>query len=433
MKTTAQAPKNGKVKLQITATPEEVSRAFQRATLALAQQNKLTPKPSLEETIAELEEKVGKAQYGAFLDYFVPNFLVPFAISQENINATLAPQVTVESPVIAGRELCLSATITLMPIYELSSYDPVRVVLPRASASEEEIDAQFLQLAQSNATFEKTNGHLVQREDHIAIALAAVDAQGDLLPRLTADNRFYTVGEGFMPAGFDEQLLGMSLGESKTFGLAVPDLSAEDSETPTDATITVTVREINRRVIPAITDVWIAKNFPGIKTVPELREFIRSELLRAKTHELESMKTSAAAAELAKRFEGSIADEFYEFTRAEIMARFQQQLQQQGLTMQRYLQQQGIDERQFDMNTMLQIREVLVQGFSLDALARHLKLELDDEDIAETYRRMAPGYEREARAEFEGSGRLYLVRQAALRTKANTWLAQTAEVEYVEQ
>ena len=143
------------------------------------------------------------------------------------------------------------------------------------------------------------------------------------------------------------------------------------------------------------------------------------------------MKTFACASEFAKRFKGSIPDELYEITREEIMDNIQQSLQARGKTIKDMINEQGGGEQQFSMELMLQTREVLTQSFTLDALARHLKLEVTDEDIAEVFRVMAPGYEQQARMEFELTGRMYQIAEGAMRNKANKWLVETAEVEYL--
>ena len=42
---------------------------------------------------------------------------------------------------------------------------------------------------------------------------------------------------------------------------------------------------------------------------------------------------------------------------------------------------QGMDKQQFNMMLMLQVREMLVQGFVLDAWARHYGLEATEDDV----------------------------------------------------
>jgi trigger factor len=227
----------------------------------------------------------------------------------------------------------------------------------------------------------------------------------------------------------------MDIGETKTFDVTSVNFNRSDFNDPEKTetfTFTVTILEIQKRVIPAITDEWVEKNIPGASTVPELREEIREQGLSQRERELDNMKTFLAASEFARRFKGSIPDELYELTRDDILRNLQQNVQAQGKTMQEFIDEQGGGEQQFSMQLMLQTREVLTQGFSLDALARHLKFETTDEDIKETFRIMAPGHEREAQMEFELTGRMYQIYEAALRNKANKWLVDNAEIEYMD-
>jgi FKBP-type peptidyl-prolyl cis-trans isomerase (trigger factor) len=186
------------------------------------------------------------------------------------------------------------------------------------------------------------------------------------------------------------------------------------------------------RSIPAVTDEWVAENIPGVSTVPELREEIRKQGLAYRERELTGMKTFLAASEFAKRLTATIPDELYELTRDGIVQSLQQNLRAQGKTIQDFINEQGGGEQQFSMQLMMQTREVLTQGLSLDALARHLKMEVSDEDIKEAFRSIAPGHEKEARMEFELTGRMYQINEGTLRSKANGWLVETAEIEYVD-
>ena len=55
-------------------------------------------------------------------------------------------------------------------------------------------------------------------------------------------------------------------------------------------------------------------------------------------------------------------------------------LAQQGIPFEQFVEAQGGDQ-QFGMMLMIQARQMLVQGYALDAVFRHEKMTLDDEDI----------------------------------------------------
>ena len=425
---------DGKIELQITAPVNKVQEAIKFIDFQLAIQNGVDIR-SVENLTEAVKEKVGEAYYKSFMDFQIMIFLAPFAVSQEKIAIIGPPRVeSMGKSVELGREFSFRAIVIPKPIYEMTDFSPVKIQIPRASVSEAEIDEQMLKIAESYITYEKEENRPLRDGDDLLFAMKTVDSLGKEIPNLTAERRAYTIGQNYLPGGFDEQLIGMEVGQTKTFDITAKEFSrnfAEGSEETETYTFTITLEEIQRRIIPAITDTWVKKNIPGCSTVPELREEVRKQGLEFKEREFAGMKSFAAASEFAKRFKGSIPDELYELTREEIISNLQQNLKAQGKTLQEVIKEQPGGEQQFSMELMLQTREVLIQSFTLDALARHLKLEITDADINETFHAMAPNYEQQARMEFEMTGRMYQIEEAALRNKANKWLVETAEIEYL--
>jgi trigger factor len=425
---------DGRIELHVTASANEVREAIRFINIQLAIQSGIAPQ-SPEDLTAVVKERVGEALYTSLVNSQVMQFLSPFAVTQEKLAIIGPPKVlTTGITITPDKELDFTIEVIPKPSYEIDDFSPVKIRIPRAKVAEHEIDQQLVMIAERHATFEKEDDHPVRDGDNVMLSLATVDEAGEEIKSLTVDKRLYTVGQGFLPEAFDENLIGAEVGESKTFDISSRDFGQSDTndlKMPKTFTFTVTVLEQQQRVIPAITDSWVANNVPGVSTVPELREEIRKQGLAHRERELATMKAILTALEFAKRLKGSIPDEFYELTREEIMRNLQHNLTSQGKSMQEFIQEQG-GEQQFSMQLTTQARDVLRQSFSLDTLARHLALELADEDIEATFRLMAPGHEREARMEFEITGRMYQIHEGALRNKANAWLVETAEIEYVD-
>ena len=86
------------------------------------------------------------------------------------------------------------------------------------------------------------------------------------------------------------------------------------------------------------------------------------------------------------------------------------------------------------MMLMMQIREVLVQGFALDAVFRHENLSLNDDDILAACSAMNPGADpRQTRQQFEQSGRGFALRETAERMKANRFALDQATVHVADE
>jgi FKBP-type peptidyl-prolyl cis-trans isomerase (trigger factor) len=182
------------------------------------------------------------------------------------------------------------------------------------------------------------------------------------------------------------------------------------------------------KAVPKITDAWIAEKASNIGTLERFRQLLREEGEARKKRELGNIKSLLAVTELAKRFEGAIPDELFMYTYRDMMNDLEAGLQKNGSTLKQYIEQQGEDEKSFQMQMMMQAREVMTQGLSLDALARHKGFVVEDADLEAVYELMAPGHASEVREQYEKTGKMYFIRENALRNKTNRWLVETAEV-----
>ena len=436
----AQSTRNdGKIQLDITVPALLIGEARKGAALVLSEQNQIDLNEMHEKDDASIIntviEKAGEPQFQAFLNHYTMTALAPFAVSQQKLEIVMDPQISSSEQVVEGRDFHFVAIVTPKPIYELVSYDPVTVKVPRFEVAEIEIDQQLYYIAESCAEYVEDENAEIGTNSEVAFAIETTDVDGKPVKMLTAERRVYRLGEGYLSEEFDKNLLGLKVHDVKTFDFDIPDFKPDDSADATmpmvTVTTTVTIKQVMKRVIPAITDAWVQANIPDSKDVDGLRETIRAKGTAYKAQQQEKAKLYAVPAELAKRFEGTIDDELYEFTARNLRARIQEDLRQQGISLEDFLKQQHLDEQSFAMQIMLQTRETLRQGFALDALARHLKLTVTDKDIENTLEAIAPDNKEEARMRFEGSGHIYLLTEAALRDKANKWLCDTATFEYV--
>lgn len=107
-----------------------------------------------------------------------------------------------------------------------------------------------------------------------------------------------------------------------------------------------------------------------------------------------------AVGQLTRRFEGRIADEIYEATRDQLMQNLRMELQQAGMTWEPSSWPKNGGEQQFGMMLMMQTREVLVQGFCLDAVYRHEHMTLTDKDLEDAW----PGHESPGQSQDDAPG-----------------------------
>lgn len=430
MKVTQKKINDGKLLLTAQASAKEVDSAFESARLLFAQQSGFSPMPN--KTLDQIaEEALGIKDLDAVVAPQVINHLMPFALEKNDTVPAYPPKPSYQKAPARGQDFSFTLDVVLKPEYELPSYEPISIKIPVFQIDEREIDARIAQMAESYAEFVTDEPRPIRENDAVLIAMEASDENDEPIPALVTEARTYLMNANLMPPEFDENLMGMNVGETKSFAIAGPSRNEGGKEVKQEIKCKITVKEIQKKVVPAVTDEWVSKNFPLFMNLTMMKNAMRSELESARKFEYDQYVRQLASAELATRFEGKIADEMYEAMRDSLLENLQMQLNQQGMSMEDFLAQNG-GEQQFNMMLMMQTRQTLVEGYSLDALFRHEKLSIDDDDLFDAARLMDPQNPQQVKDRMLESGFGYALRENARRIKAGKWLVEHANVE-VEQ
>ncbi len=315
-----------------------------------------------------------------------------------------------------------TVTFSLRQSVELNSYEPVEIEMPPAEVTEGEIDAQIEMLMGYHATFEEVD-RPVQNDDYVTATVK--DIKG--ATRFAGENRMFVVGSENFPTEVNEGLVGMKKDESKEISWT---LMGEDAE---EITIEVTINNVKERKLPELTDEFVSENF-GFDTIAAMREGVKEELEGDKTSKLPGLKENRAVAALSERLELEKVDEDYEQSVfSELGQTFLQNLSSRGMTLDVWLQASGLTSEAFIADLHRQANDVARESLALDALARHLEIEVTDEDVDKEF--VDAGIEdvEASKAQFVADGRMPAVRDSIRRSKAVDWLVENAKVTEVDE
>lgn len=420
-----------KIDYFVTVGPDEVGAAIDKAIEIIAKTSYIyLPEDQDGEQI--IRKAMGDQQADFLIKNHVMGRLSPYVINDEaDLNLAFEPQCTSSEMPKRGEDFEFVIHALLKPKYTLTSFDPVEVTVPRYRVPEEAIDRQIEQLAQMNTSYKKTDdkGEPVELGQHILIDMETTK-NGEKIGGLTGEGRLLEMSYDFMPKDFIDHLLGMKVGETREFDFEGPREGATSIDDTETFHTKVTVTEFQKQIVPKISNAWIEVNLPDAGTVEGLRAQIREQLEGAAEQQSNSDLSAMVDAALAERFDGKISDEIYESAAGGIYQQTRQSLQQQGKTLEQFMQETGMSQEQVNMQVMLQARDMIRQGFALDKLYDELIGELTDEDLEEAYHAFAPGHEEEAKQQFAESGRDYAVREVAKRLKAHKYLVEHATINY---
>ena len=423
MKTQIEALQDNQVKLTVTVEAADVDARINKTYKDFAKKYRFpgfrpgkAPRPIIDNAL-------GAQAVVATVTEELVNETYPLAVDAEDLFVVGRPEFTDEDLIVKEHEdLVYDAVVSVSPEFELSSYEPVEVKLPAEEATQKEIDDQLEQLREYYYDFKDAPANTkVKDGSFLDMNVKATDAEGAEIESLSAEGRIYEIGKGIFPAAFDAEIMGLKKGESKQFTV---DMAAEPSmmgqglgDKAGEVSFDVTVNVLKKKILPEVDEKFATETL-GFKSLEDLMDNVKTSISNQKKDMLPRLKETECLYALQERLEGEVPDNIVEEEERMLLQSFFQQLQQQGLTFDFYLQSQGLTSDQFKEDIKKQARDVATQDAALDAWARHADYTITDEEISEEFVKSGAKDPEAMEAEWRENGQLHTLRRSIKRTRA---------------
>lgn len=423
MKTQIEALQDNQVKLTVTVEAADVDARINKTYKDFAKKYRFpgfrpgkAPRPIIDNAL-------GAQAVVATVTEELVNETYPLAVDAEDLFVVGRPEFTDEDLIVKEHEdLVYDVVVSVSPEFELSSYEPVEVKLPAEEATQKEIDDQLEQLREYYYDFKDAPANTkVKDGSFLDMNVKATDAEGAEIESLSAEGRIYEIGKGIFPAAFDAEIMGLKKGESKQFTV---DMAAEPSmmgqglgDKAGEVSFDVTVNVLKKKILPEVDEKFATETL-GFKSLEDLMDNVKTSISNQKKDMLPRLKEAECLYALQERLEGEVPDNIVEEEERMLLQSFFQQLQQQGLTFDFYLQSQGLTSDQFKEDIKKQARDVATQDAALDAWARHADYTITDEEISEEFVKSGAKDPEAMEAEWRENGQLHTLRRSIKRTRA---------------
>ena len=200
--------------------------------------------------------KVIEKQYGegVFLDY-----ALEIAFSEEyndfldknlDIEPIAQPDVKIEKFEKEG--IVLVATAPLMPEVKLGAYTGLTVEKGKEKVKKSDIEEELKKIAERQARFVETDEEAKLGDYATIDFVGSVD--GEIFDGGTAQGYRLELGSHSFIDTFEDQIVGMKVGDEKDVNVTFPENYHEKSLAGKPAVFKVTVQKIERKEIPEIND-----------------------------------------------------------------------------------------------------------------------------------------------------------------------------------
>ena len=380
-------------KLTIEVPTEELDKAIEKA-YQKQKQNITVPGFRKGKVPRQMVEKM----YGREVFYEdAANEMIPDAYEkaydecEENIVSS--PKVEVVQ-IESGKPFIFTATVALKPDVLLGTYKGVEVDKTDATVSDDEIDKEIEKERERNARSISVTDRAVKSGDDTVI-----DFEGFMDEKAfeggKGENYPLTIGSGSFIPGFEDQLIGKSIGEDVEVNISFPEDYQASELAGKPALFKVSIKEIKEKELPALDDEF-AGEVSEFDTLAEYREDVKKKLSEKREKDAKNAKEEAVVEAIIEASTMEIPDAMVETQQRQMLDEFAQNLQSQGLSIEQYFQFTGMDAQKMAEQVKPQAMKRIQSRLVLEAIAAQEKIEAAEEDFEEEVKKMASMYQMEA-------------------------------------
>ena len=339
--------------------------------------------------------KMIESMYGAHVFYedgleeIFPE-VYEFAVVKQDVKAVGRPSLT-DMDINEENIVTITLTTDIYPEVTLGDYKGLEVEKAEATVSDEQVDSELNRMAQ-NVSSTETVERAAEMGDTANIDFEGFD-NGVAFAGGKGENFDLKLGSGSFVPGFEEQVVGMNVGEEKDIDITFPeDYHAELAGKA--VVFHVKLNKVTVTNIPALDDEF-AKDVSEFETLEELKADIRAKALEKAQKQIDSAFEQACVDKAAENTTVDMPKSLVELELDSQMERFGYQLQMSGYSMDQYAKMMG-----GDLSTMRNAFRPAAekQAKANVTLAKIVEVEgitVTDEDINAEYEAMAKQYEME--------------------------------------
>ena len=287
----------------------------------------------------------------------------------------------------------LTLSTEVYPEVTLGEYKGIEVAKAEATVTDEQVEAELNQMAQNVAATENVEDRAAANGD-----IANIDFEGFVdgvaFDGGKGENFDLTLGSGQFIPGFEEQVVGMTIGEQKDVNVTFPaDYNAEELAGKA-AVFQVKLNKLSVKNVPAIDD-ELAKDVSEFDTLEELKADIREKKLEQAQKEIDRAYENAVVEAVAAAATVEVPNALVELELDNQMNDFAYRLQMSGMSVEQYAKMMG-----GDLNTMRSAFKPMAEKQALTSLviAKVAEVEaitVSDEELEAEFAEMAKAYELE--------------------------------------
>ena len=206
-------------------------------------------------------------------------------VSERGYKLAADPKVTmpteqeaVEKLISGQSDLDYTMAVEIVPPIELTDFKTIKLTKLTSEVTDAEVDEALARITEQNKPYSaKPEGEKAAKDDRVVISFAGT-IDGAPFEGGSADDSVVLIGSNTFIPGFEDQLIGIGVGETRTLKVTFPQHYGKETLAGKDAEFVVTAKSIETPGTVTIDDEF-AKSL-GLESLAKLRDAVKDRIAR---------------------------------------------------------------------------------------------------------------------------------------------------------
>jgi trigger factor len=310
------------------------------------------------------------------------------ALEESKLDVVSRPEIDIKT--IDDNGVVITALVFVKPEVKLGEYKGLTATREDVKVTDEAIDAEINSIRERNARETEVTDRACEMGDEVVFDFDGY-VDGVAFDGGKSENYELKLGSGAFIPGFEEQIVGKTIGENFDVNVTFPADYHEKSLAGKEAVFKCLVHAIKVRELPELDDEFV-KDVSEFDTVDEYRADVAAKL-QAEADKAEDAKVDAQLMDkLVEMMEADIPAVMFDNEVENMMRDYETRLRYQGLDMEMFMKYTGQTADDMKAQFRPQAEKQVKTRLALEAVAVAEAFEATAEEIDAEYTKIAEAY-----------------------------------------
>ncbi len=339
----------------------------------------------------KVPKKVLETAYGVGIFYedainiAFPKYYEEVLEKEPSIFAVAAPEIDIKK--ISEKGISMIAIVAVKPEVVFGDYKGIKFTKNEYNVKDEDIDAELSRLQERNARMVEVADRAAIDGDSVVIDYSG-SVDGVKFEGGTAEKQTLVIGSKTFIPGFEEQLIGMNIGEEKDINVKFPEEYHAEELKGKDAVFAIKLHEIKKKELPELNDEFI-KDAVGCESVELYKAETKARLEKQNSDRAERELEDEMVKKISETSDVEIPDALIEDQIDRMVQEMEYRLSYQGLKLNDYLKYMNKSMEDFRKGYTEQATSLVKSQLVIEGIIEREEIVATDEDVEARVAEMA--------------------------------------------